>query len=58
LTKFTVDISAWVAVEAKDENEAWEIVNRYFSPAFYEVIKEGSFPDGEIAIEEVHDYDE
>jgi hypothetical protein len=50
---FKVDMSAWVEIFARTEDEAWEKVNRMFSETFYDYIKAMELEDGEISIEEV-----
>jgi hypothetical protein len=53
LRAFKVDMSAWVEIFARTEDEAWEKVNRMFSQTFYDYIKAMELEDGEISIDEV-----
>jgi len=55
MATFSVNIEGYFDVEAKNEDEAWEIVNRAISPVFYEVREKNNFVDGEIEIGEVEE---
>jgi len=56
MATYSVDIEAYLDVEADSADEAWTMVNRALSGVFYDVRdKNTAFVDGEITIGEVEE---